>query len=221
MDLVFSPAILLAAEEIAAGPVNGFYSFLADALVVVHGAFCAFVLFGQVFIVLVWISRLCQAAASTDEEPGYRLPIFGRISRWGWVRNPWFRTIHLVCILVVAYEASIQFTCPLTTWENDLRELAGEPVRGTSFVGRLLNEILFSDSYDGEIIHKIHMAFGGFVLFTFLFFPPRFRRKHGGGSVSSESPPAESAPAVVDQNGHTAAATDPAVRAPDQTAVTT
>jgi hypothetical protein len=220
MSLVFTPAALFASTEQAAGqPVNMFYSSLADALVFVHAAFCAFVLFGQVFIVLVWLCRFFQSVASTNEEPGYRLPVFGWIARWGWVRNPWFRSIHLACILVVAFEASIQFTCPLTTWENDLRELAGEPIRGSSFVGRLLNDILFSEDYDNEIVHKIHMTFGGFVLFTFLFFPPRFRSKPAVASGRSESPPAASDPAVLSQNGHPAAATDPAVRALDQTAV--
>src|SRR5438067_1531103 len=113
MSLLFSPAALFAAtEEAAAQPVNATYSFLADALVVVQGAFCAFVLFGQVLIVLVWLCRLFQAVASTNEDPGYRLPVFGWIARWGWVRNPWFRTIHLVCILTVATEAAFQYTCP-------------------------------------------------------------------------------------------------------------
>lgn len=213
MSLGFLSARLFAAtEEVAAQPTYSTYSFLADALVVIHGAFCAFVLFGQVFIFLVWLSRFFQTVASTDEEPGYRLPVFGWISRWGWVRNPWFRSIHLTCILTVAVEAAFQYQCPLTTWENSLRDLAGESQRGSSFVGRLLNEILFSESYDNEVIHKIHMAFGAFVLFTFFFFPPRFRRARLPASVHSAPPSHVAAPPEHSHNGHATAATDPAVR---------
>src|SRR5205823_13710566 len=117
--------------------------FWADVLVVFHTAYVGFVVIGQLLIVL------------------------GLLCGWRWVRNPWFRSIHLAAILVVAVEAYFQYTCPLTTWENQLRELAGEPVRGQSFVGRLMNEILFSESYNPDLIHKLHMAFGVLVLVTF------------------------------------------------------
>jgi len=130
--------------------------FWADVLVVFHTAYVGFVVVGQLLILL------------------------GLLFRWGWVRNPWFRSIHLAAILVVAAEAYFQYTCPLTTWENQLRELAHQPVRGESFVGRLMNEILFSESYNAELVNKLHIAFGVLVLLTFLLAPPRFRRRTDG-----------------------------------------
>jgi hypothetical protein len=192
------------------------YAFLADVLVVIHTAFCGFVLFGQVLITLVWLSRLFQAAASVDEAPGYRLPVFGWVSRWGWVRNPWFRTIHLLCILTVAVEAYYQYQCPLTTWEEELRVMAGQKdvFEEGSFTGRLLNEILFSRDYDPDLIHKIHMAFGAFVFFTFLCFPPRFRPKKAPAAVGHPPAALASGTAGPTRNGHAAAATDPAIREP-------
>ncbi len=195
------------------------YALLADILVVIHAAFCAFVLFGQVLVVLAWFSRLAQAAASVGEEPGYRLPVFGWIASWRWVRNPWFRSIHLACILIVATEAFFKYQCPLTTWENDLREMAGERVSGESFVGRIMNEILFNEDYDPDIIHQIHMAFGGLVLLTFLFFPPRLRRRPAVALADSKPLVLVNGTAGI-TNGHAAAAPDPAVREPGPATIT-
>ena len=130
---------------------------IADVLLVVHFAIAAFIVGG---LPLVWLG------AALD---------------WPWVRNPWFRSLHLASILIVAVEAGFQYQCPLTTWENQLREAAGQNIRGESFVGRLLNDILFSESYDPNLIHKIHMAFGGLVLLTFVLAPPRFRRGREAG----------------------------------------
>jgi len=126
--------------------------FWADVLVVVHTAYVGFVVIGQLLILL------------------------GLLCGWRWVRNPWFRSIHLAAMLIVAVEAYFQYTCPLTTWENQLRRLAGQDIHGESFVGRLMNEILFSESYNDNLVNKLHMAFGVLVLLTFVLAPPRFRR---------------------------------------------
>lgn len=71
--------------------------FWADVLVAVHLAYVGFVIFGL-------------------------LAIFaGLLLHWQWIRNPWFRWTHLVMICIVAGEAIVDFECPLTTWENNLR----------------------------------------------------------------------------------------------------
>jgi uncharacterized protein DUF2784 len=71
--------------------------FWADVLVAIHLAYVGFVVVGL-------------------------LAIFaGMLFRWQWIRNPWFRWIHLSMILFVAGEAIVDFECPLTTWENTLR----------------------------------------------------------------------------------------------------
>ena len=45
--------------------------------------------------------------------------------RWAWVRNFWFRTIHLAMIAVVVAESLCGIVCPLTDWEDRLREAGG------------------------------------------------------------------------------------------------
>src|SRR5258708_37342984 len=102
MGLEFMPAALFAAtEEAATQPINGWYAFLADVVVFIHGAYVGFVVVGELLIVLGWICR------------------------WRWVRNPLFRVIHLLAIAYVAAEAIVHVPCPITGWEQDLREMAG------------------------------------------------------------------------------------------------
>src|SRR5436190_15427187 len=99
-------------------------AILADAIVAVHLGYIAFVIFGQLAILIGW-------------------PL-----GWGWIRNPWFRMIHLAMILIVVGEAMVEYRCPLTTWEGALRREAGQIVDGDyqdmGFIGSNLNAIMFS-----------------------------------------------------------------------------
>ena len=137
------------------------YAFWADVIVALHGAYVGFVVFGLLLILL------------------------GVVFRWQWVRNPWFRSLHLIAILIVSTEAIFKVDCPLTTWERELREKAGQKVSEASFVGRLFNHILFYEDADEELFRKFHMGFGVLVLLTFLLAPPRFRR-----AIAATTPPA-------------------------------
>jgi Protein of Unknown function (DUF2784) len=130
-------------------------AFWADVIVAVHLGYVSFVVIGQLLI------------------------LAGLIFRWQWVRNPWFRSIHLIAIAIVATEAFFDVKCPLTTWERNLREKAGQEVSEASFVGRMANDILFYrlDVNQEEMFRYGHMAFGGLVILTFVLAPPRFRRK--------------------------------------------
>jgi hypothetical protein len=127
------------------------YGLLADLTVAVHAAFVAFVVFGQLLIVV------------------------GALRRWAWVRNFWFRTAHLLAIGYVAFEAAAGIACPLTTWEQELRERAGQTVSDVTFVGRLLDQLLFIHGVEA-VLPYVHMGFGLLVLLTFLLAPPRLPR---------------------------------------------
>ena len=106
--------------------MKALYLLSADILVVLHAAYVGFVLFGMVAIVL------------------------GIVFRWRWVRGFWFRFFHFLMIAVVVAEALGGIKCPLTTWEEDLRELGGETVEPGTFVGRLCNSLLFYRASVGE-----------------------------------------------------------------------
>jgi len=124
------------------------YSLLADLLVALHAAYVAFVVLGQVLI-LVGLAR-----------------------RWGWVRNFWFRIIHLLAIVYVGLEALLGIECPLTIWERQLRELSGQDVSSASFMGRFFNNLLYLD-VSSWVFPVMHVSFALVVLATFLLAPPR------------------------------------------------
>ncbi|PVV13080.1 MAG: hypothetical protein B6D82_08830, partial [gamma proteobacterium symbiont of Ctena orbiculata] len=81
---------------------NSIYLFAADAILLIHFLFVAFVVFGLVAIYI------------------------GHGLSWVWIRNFWFRIVHLVCIAIVVVQSWIGVLCPLTIWEMRLREKAGE-----------------------------------------------------------------------------------------------
>jgi hypothetical protein len=88
---------------------------LAEVLLVVHFLIAAFIVAG---LVVVWL---------------------GAPLGWRWVRNPWFRYLHLGAIAFVAAEALLGIACPLTVWEDLLRG----GVRPESFVARWVHRLLY------------------------------------------------------------------------------
>jgi hypothetical protein len=125
------------------------YSFLADLIVVVHFAYVAFVVLGMAAILL------------------------GVVLRWSWVRNFWFRTVHLAMIAVVVVESLCGIICPLTHWENQLRGATDDVDAARSFIGRWAHDLLFID-VPPSVMPVVYVIFGAAVLATFVFAPPRW-----------------------------------------------
>lgn len=135
------------------------YELLADLIVAVHFLFILFVIGGEVAIIL------------------------GVVRRWSWVRNLWFRLAHVLAIVIVAMEAVTGVICPLTTWEWNLRERAGQIVEDDiSFVGRLIRDVLYYE-LPPWVFTTAYVAFALLVIVTFIVAPPR--RKHRGPAAIS------------------------------------
>jgi hypothetical protein len=110
---------------------------------------------------------------------GELVVLAGGLLRWSWVRNLPLRVTHLAAVALVAVEALLGMVCPLTTWEYDLRVLAGQRVeRDISFVGRLVRSIIFYD-FPTWVFTVTYVAFALLVAGTFFLFPPKARRLHG------------------------------------------
>ena len=124
------------------------YRFLADVTVVLHLVYASFIVFGFVAVLL------------------------GTLLNWSWVRNVWFRLIHLLMIGGVAAEACCGIACPLTILENYLRSLGGDATYPGSFIGTLANEVLFINAPEW-FLSALYIAFFLFVVATFVFSPPR------------------------------------------------
>lgn len=127
-----------------------FYTILADAVLMLHFAYVAFVVVG---LLVIWA---------------------GYFGGWCFVRNFWFRMAHLGCMGVVVVESAFGVTCPLTTWEMQLRLLAGggECYQG-SFIQHWIHCALFYDA--GEAVF-LGVYAGFFILLLLSFWVVRPRR---------------------------------------------
>jgi hypothetical protein len=133
------------------------YGYLADLMVFIHLLYVGYVLVGQLAIIV--------ASAF----------------RWGWGRNRWFRLTHLLAIAIVALEAVMGWQCPLTKWEYQLRELAGQPFDGSeTFMGRIVHQILFPTGPGGQPLPEVfftmlYIAMLIIVVQGLVMYPPRLR----------------------------------------------
>jgi hypothetical protein len=124
------------------------YRIVADVIVTVHFAYVAFVIVGLA------------------------VTLIGAALHWKWVRNFWFRIIHLLMIGIVVAEPWLGIVCPLTTLENRLRELGGQATYTGGFVAELLHDVLVL-SADPWVFTLCYSLFGLAVLGTLVFIPPR------------------------------------------------
>jgi len=124
-----------------------FHQTLADLVVVLHAAYVAFVVLGVPAIVL------------------------GAWRGWRFARDFWFRTVHVSMIGVVACEAVVGMLCPLTDWENRLREAAGQSAERGSFVGRWAHRLIFVD-FSPEALAVVYVLFAVVVIGMFVTIPP-------------------------------------------------
>jgi len=143
------------------------YGIAADLVVAVHFAYVAYVVVGQLAIMVA-------------------APF-----RWQWARNPWFRFTHLAAIGYVAYEAIYHIRCPLTIWEEQLRALAGQvPTGSETFLGRLLHNTMFIDNQPEIWYTTLYLAMFVLVVQGVVMYPPRwfhFGRK--ANAVVAEAQP--------------------------------
>jgi hypothetical protein len=95
---------------------------LADAVLLLHAAVVLFVLAGLVLV------------------------LAGGPRGWRLARSPTLRWAHLAAVAVIALQAWLGRLCPLTVWEQALRERAGEPAYRTSFVEHWLSALLYVEA---------------------------------------------------------------------------
>lgn len=133
--------------------MESLYTFLADLVAFIHLLYVLFVVLGQITIII------------------------GVFRNWGFVRNFWFRIIHLAAILIVSFQEIFNLRCPLTILEDYLNDLAGRHYeKDLTFIGRLLNKLIYHEFPDW-VFSMMYIGFGGLVLLTLIMFPPYTKRK--------------------------------------------
>ncbi len=119
---------------------------LADAILVAHAAFVAFVVLA---LPATWIG------VALDRP---------------FARNRGFRGAHLAAIAFVVGQTLLGYACPLTIWEDALRGTGGQQ----GFIERWIHAWLFWRA-PAWVFAAIYAAFGGLVAWTWWRFPPRRR----------------------------------------------
>lgn len=127
-----------------------FYKFAANVTLFAHVSYIAFVIFG---LMLTWL---------------------GIVFRWQWIRNRWFRGVHLAMILIVVVEAWFGIVCPLTTWENYFREKSGQSLYDGDFIAIWLHDLVFYEA-PPWVFTCAYTLFGLAVLGTLFMAPPNWR----------------------------------------------
>ena len=122
---------------------------LADAVVIIHAAYVAFVVVGFVVIVA------------------------GSIVGARWARSFALRVAHLAAILLVCVEVAIGAICPLTTLENSLRLHAGATSYPADFVGYWVDRMIFYNA-PSWVFAVLYFGFAGLVALSWWIWPPRW-----------------------------------------------
>jgi hypothetical protein len=137
------------------------HSLMADVILVIHFLFIAFVLVGQACIVI------------------------GYFRSWHWVRRLMFRVCHILAIAVVVAQAWANQLCPLTLWENALRETAGGRPYAETFVQHWVGRLVYYDAPQW-FFTVAYSLFGAVVLFSWVWVRPEKgvpNKTHRGDSL--------------------------------------
>jgi hypothetical protein len=127
------------------------YGVLADVVVAIHAVYVGFVVFGLLAILI------------------------GYARRWRWVRNPYFRILHLAAILFVVGESVLGIDCPLTVLENTLRVRAGETPYAGQCIGYWLDKLIFYN-LPIWVFTTLYSGFSAVIIATLWLVPIEFVR---------------------------------------------
>ncbi len=134
-----------------------FYQALANGVLLLHAGVVVFVV-GGLFLILI-----------------------GGARKWRWVKNFWFRALHLAAIACVALQSWLEVVCPLTTLELWLRGHGGQPVYEGDFIAYWLDKLLFYQAPPWIFI-AVYSGFALLVGVSWVLVPPRGGRRSAPGS---------------------------------------
>lgn len=121
---------------------------LADAILALHVGVVAFVVLGTLAILV------------------------GGPRGWRWVRHRGLRIAHLLLMLFIALQAWLGRLCPLTVWEQALRNRAGQATYDASFIQHWLSRVIFFEA-PWWVFVAAYSAFALLVAFCWWRWPPR------------------------------------------------
>lgn len=127
-------------------------AWLADALLALHAGMVAFVVLGTLAILV------------------------GGPLGWRWVRRFDLRLAHLLLMVFIALQAWLGRLCPLTVWEQALRNRAGQTTYGASFIQHWLSRLIFFEAPWWMFV-AAYTAFAALVAACWWRWPPLRRSR--------------------------------------------
>ena len=131
----------------------------ADVILSLHVLFVAFVVVGLILIYA------------------------GHLNRWSWVKNRWFRILHLIGIGIVVLQSWAGVICPLTIWEMALRERADAETYSGSFSQHWLQSLLYYSAPEWVFI-VFYTLFGSLVIASWIIVRPNSFLKGDHASIT-------------------------------------
>ena len=90
---------------------------------------------------------------------------YGYYQNWEWVKNIYFRSIHLILMGIILIETILGFMCPLTILENFLR--ADKKI--DNIFSKIIHQIMYWDftNYQFIILYLLSLSYIIFLWFSF------------------------------------------------------
>jgi hypothetical protein len=108
--------------------------------------------------------------------------IIGPRLGWRWIRNVWFRLLHLAAVYIVLIEEVFHIPCLLNVLQWGVRSAGGRDPQATEGVGLVLDGLLFR-TIPGWALDVMYWSLGLGLLVLLYLVPPSSRRV--GESVSA------------------------------------
>ena len=95
----------------------------------------------------------------------------GYYQKWEWVKNKYYRLIHLVLMGIVFIETILGFMCPLTILENFLRN----DIEINNKITKIIHQIMYwgLPTYQFIILYLLSLLY---LIFLWFFFKPDFKK---------------------------------------------
>ena len=95
----------------------------------------------------------------------------GYYQKWDWVKNKYYRLIHLILMVIIFIETILGFMCPLTLLENFLRN----NIEINNKITQIIHQIMYWDlpTYQFIILYLLSLLY---LIFLWFFFKPDLKK---------------------------------------------
>ena len=96
---------------------------------------------------------------------------FGYYQKWEWVKNKYYRLIHLILMGIIFIETILGFMCPLTILEKFLRN----DIEINNKITQIIHQIMYWDlpTYQFTILYLLSLLY---LIILWFFFKPDFKK---------------------------------------------